>query len=703
MKRISYLFFLVFISLLCIQCVETDVQEDSLKAMYSANEYVGEASCISCHQEAYQDWKGSHHDWAMKLPSDTTVLGDFNNATFSAEGESYAFYKKDSLYFVKTGEEGFEKEYEIAYTFGVAPLQQYLIKFPKGQYQTLRATWDTDKKQWFNQYKNQEIAHEDWLHWTKGGQRWNTMCAECHSTNLEKNYNLAKDVFTTTYDNITVSCEACHGPGGAHLNWASGNSPKGDPMVQVVGANQITQLDQCAGCHARRVKLTEVMKTHLPFDDQFMLQTINSEYYHPDGQIKEEDYVMGSFVQSKMFHQGIKCSDCHNVHSMKLKLEGNALCMQCHEPNYDSKAHHFHQEKTGSAQCISCHMTGATFMGNDFRRDHSFRVPRPDQSIDHNTPNACTGCHEDKSDSWAADWIKNWYGPDRADHFSDYLLASSQPPYDEDTRQQVLTFINNLNYPAVSRATALEYYPILGDQQDFEMLITALKDSSALVRYNALTKFQLYPLDQKLSFSLTHMYDKTRLVRIGTAQLIAEMDLSQLEPAQRGQAQFVRNELIQMMRANADFPVGRLQLGDYYNKQKNYQQAIKEYEMALDMDSLLAPVYSNLAVVYSILGRNQEAYQTITTLIALEPEYARAYYLRGLLNHEMGNSEEAIDDLSNAIKYNPNDFRAHYNLANLYFTSSNLKRAEQVMVKGLRLQPQSEEGQYLLELIRSKK
>lgn len=703
MKRIYTLYSLVVISLLFIRCTAGELQQDVPNTAYGTNKYVGESSCIECHQQAYSDWKGSHHDWAMKLPSDTTVLGNFNNATFSSEGESYDFYKKDSLYFVKTGKEGAEKEYQIAYTFGVTPLQQYLIKFPNGQYQTLRATWDTDKKQWFNQYKGQEIPHDDWLHWTKGGQRWNTMCAECHSTNLEKNYNLAKDVFTTTYDNITVSCEACHGPGGAHLNWAADKNPKGSPMIQVVGVNQTTQLDQCAGCHARRVKLTEVMKPNRSFDDQFMLQTINSEYYHPDGQIKEEDYVMGSFVQSKMFHQDVKCSDCHNVHSMQLKLDGNALCMQCHEPNYNSEAHHFHKGETASAQCINCHMTGATFMGNDFRRDHSFRIPRPDQSIDYDTPNACTGCHKDKSDSWAADWVVKWYGADRPDHFSDHLLKASQPPYDDNTRQQVLAFINNLNYPAVARATALEYYPVYGDQKDFEMLILALKDSSALVKYNALTKFQLYPLDQKLSFALAHMDDTTRLVRIGTAQLIAEMDLSKLEPAQRGQAQLVRKELVEMMRANADFPVGRLQLGDYYNKQKNYQQAIKEYEMAITMDSLLTPVYSNLAVVYSILGRNQEAYQTITNLILLEPTYARAYYLRGLLNYEIGKMEEAIADLSNAIKYDPNDFRAYYNLANLYFTDANFFKAEKIMLMGLNLQPQSEEGQYLLELIRSKK
>ncbi len=697
------LFFLPVIGALLFCCNTKEKTDAFLASVYFKNEYVGEASCIKCHQQAYTDWKGSHHDWAMKLPNDTTVLGNFNNTTFTADGEIYTFYKKDSIYYVKTGAKGKEKEYKIAHTFGVTPLQQYLIKLPDGKMQTLRATWNTQKKVWFNQYAGQKIPANDWLHWSQGGQRWNTMCAECHSTNLKKNYNLTKDDFTTTYDNITVSCEACHGPAGSHLNWASEQNPTGNPQIKMVGTAQADQLNQCAGCHARRVKLTEVMKPGTSFDNQFMLQTITSEFYHPDGQIKEEDYVFGSFVQSKMFANGVKCSDCHNVHSNKLKFEGNALCMQCHKPNYNSAAHHFHKGETESTQCVSCHMAGAVFMGNDFRRDHSFRIPRPDQSVAFGTPNACTGCHKDKSDTWAASWINKWYGSERANHFSDYLLTASQPPYNDRTQAEVLQFINNLNYPAIARATALEYYPLNDTQQEFDMLLTALKDSSALVRYNALFKFQRYPLDQKVSFALQYMDDKTKLVRIGAAQLIAELDLAQLEPAQRGKAQATRNELLEMMRANADFPLGRLQLGDYYYKQQNIQRAIKEYEMALKMDSLLTPVYANLATAYSVVGDNAKALQTLSTLIAIEPTYARAFYLRGLLYYEIGNNKLAVESLEKAIELDASNFRAYYNLANLYLITNNAKKAEKMMQKGLQIQPQSQEGLQLLKLIQHRK
>ena len=703
MNKIKGLIFLILPTLLIISCNKQESSQTNTTEVYQVDEYVGEAACISCHEKEYADWQGSHHDWAMKLPNDSTVLGDFNNIEFKADGDSYLFHKDDSLYYVtEIDAKGNKQEYSIAYTFGVTPLQQYLIKFPDGKYQTLRATWDTEKKIWFNQYAGQEIPHDDWLHWTEGGQRWNTMCAECHSTNLEKKYNQGKDAFNTTYDIINVSCEACHGPGGDHMNWTYLGDPTTDPRIVSLGWERVEQFNQCAGCHARRVKLTEVMKPDVAFDDQFRLQTISDEYYHPDGQIREEDYVFGSFTQSKMFHNDVKCSNCHNVHSMELVYQGNLLCLQCHEVAYNTRDHHFHEMETKGAQCVECHMTGAVFMGNDFRRDHSFRVPRPDQSIEYGTPNACNGCHDDESNKWSADWIIKWYGEERLDHFSDHLLKASQPPYDDATRQQVVNFINNLNYPAISRATALEYYPLIGDEQDYKMLVAALKDSSALVRVNALNKFQLFPLDQRLGLALEHAKDSSRQVRIGAAQLMIEQDISQLPPVERGVSSQARNELEVMLRANADFPLGRLQLGDYYFRRNDLQRAMKEYEMALEMDSLLTPVYSNLATVYSIAGKNQEALSTLNALLTLEPEYGRGYYLRGLLQHEVGNSELAIKDMEKAMVLDSNNFRVFYNLANLYMTNGYLAKAEKTINKGLQLQPDSEDGKYLLRLIQSR-
>ena len=204
---------------LIISCKNDDYKIlDNDHELFGVNGYVGASTCIECHKEAYDNWIGSHHELAMQIANDSTVLGNFENVKVIIDGVKYFFYKEDSTFLVRIEEiDDSEKEYSISYTFGVVPLQQYLVAFENGKKQVLRATWDVLKKEWFHQYKGDSIEPQDWLHWTKGAQNWNTMCAECHSTNLEKNYNIDEDSFNTTYSEINVSCESCHGPGSEHV------------------------------------------------------------------------------------------------------------------------------------------------------------------------------------------------------------------------------------------------------------------------------------------------------------------------------------------------------------------------------------------------------------------------------------------------------------------------------------------------------
>ena len=311
------------------------------------NAYVGTSQCIECHTREFELWKNSHHDWAMRKPNDSTVLGDFNNALFTADGVAYRFRTEDDVFRVTVEDsDGTPEDFEIAYTFGAFPLQQYLVRFDDGKYQTLRASWDSAKNEWFHQSAGVEVDPTDWLHWKRGGQNWNTMCAECHSTNLRKNYDVERDAFNTTYSEINVACESCHGMGAHHVAWARDPGNDEDPAIDVHGIYQPQQINQCAVCHSRRTKVTANYEPGEAYHNQYILQTISSEYYYPDGQILEEDYVLGSFFQSKMYQQGVRCTDCHDPHSLQLRFEGNGLCMQCHEASYDSPQHHFHEQGT---------------------------------------------------------------------------------------------------------------------------------------------------------------------------------------------------------------------------------------------------------------------------------------------------------------------------------------------------------------------
>ncbi len=661
--------------------------------------YAGDQNCVSCHEKEYYLWKGSHHDLAMQVARDSTVLGDFNDKFIVLDRVSYHFFKKDHRFFVGIKEiDGTEKTYQIKYTFGFTPLQQYLVDFDKGRKQTLRVTWDTLKKRWFHQYKGDVIKPNDWLHWTKGAQNWNTMCAECHSTNLKKNYYVEKDSFHTTWSSINVSCEACHGPGEKHLQWAYGDQKSKDHHI-LNSTSKIQQINECAPCHSRRSKLTNNMTPGMKYEDQYMIQTLTSNLYFPDGQIMDEDYVVGSFLQSKMYHSSVKCTNCHDPHSMQLKFQGNTLCLQCHiKSDYDTPKHHFHKENTEESLCINCHMTGRYYMGNDFRRDHSFRIPRPDQSVEYHTPNACTGCHKDKTNKWAADKIVKWYGPNRRDHFSDILLLSTKYDLTNQEKEKINAFINNVKYPYISRATAIENMQITSND-DLLAILKTLNDSAALVRYKALQKFNILSPEERTSIALKHIRDSVKLVRVGAAQLLLDLDINSLQEPEKSDLLKAREDYLEMLHAGADFSTGRFQMGDYFMRTGNLKEALKNYKKAIEMDSLLFPVYGNLATTYSMISDNQNALKTLNTLIKLDPENARAFYLRALVNFEMENEEQAVADFKKATEINPNDSRSYYNLATYYYQNKIPLKALNNIRKALQIEPQNRDYKYLLALI----
>ena len=176
--------------------------------------YIGSEACAGCHSAEAASWKGSQHAGAMAKASDRTVLGRFEQTTFTYAGITSTFHKRDGRFYVRTdGGDGKLTDFEVGYTFGLYPLQQYLIPMPGGRLQALSIAWDARPKaaggqRWFHLYPNQPMPHTDPLHWTRHNQNWNYMCADCHSTNLRANYDLQSDCYATTWSEINVSCEA---------------------------------------------------------------------------------------------------------------------------------------------------------------------------------------------------------------------------------------------------------------------------------------------------------------------------------------------------------------------------------------------------------------------------------------------------------------------------------------------------------------
>ena len=398
--------------------------------------YVADAQCGDCHAKAAEAWRGSHHQRAMEIATAQTVLGDFANAKLTHRGATTAFTQRDGKYYITMeGRDGKPAEFEVKYTFGVAPLQQYLVAFPGGRLQAPTVAWDTEKKRWFALYPNDRHAPDDPLHSTGRYQNWNLMCSECHSTDLRRNYDAKADTYDTKWAEVNVGCQACHGPGSAHVAWAkaaAGKDAKGldartlGLVVDFRGNDSRYQVEACAPCHSRRQRLTDGELPGKPFLDNYHPALLREGLYYADGQQQDEVYVWGSFLQSRMYAQGVRCTDCHDPHGLGLKAKGNALCAQCHQPagnarfptlakkDYDTEAHHHHPPGSPGASCANCHMPAKNYMVIDARPDHSFRVPRPDLTVKIGTPNACNGCHDRKTPQWAADAVAQWYGPEPA-------------------------------------------------------------------------------------------------------------------------------------------------------------------------------------------------------------------------------------------------------------------------------------------------
>lgn len=690
LKQLNSVLLFAFILISCTS-KEKKPYTELTNEKHSSSTFVGKETCKSCHQEQFSDWQGSHHDLAMEIADSTSVLGNFNNSRFTHKSIKSQFFKKDGDFYVNTeGQDGNYKDFKIEYTFGVTPLQQYLIKFPNGEYQCLTSAWDSEKNKWFSLNSDVDINHGDWLHWTGGAMSWNTMCADCHSTNLQKNYDQKTDTYKTTFSEIDVSCEACHGPSSEHVSYYKNPNENIPPPTLYMDTSTSSKelVDKCARCHSRRSQITKGFDNKGGFLDHYSPSLLVDPLYELDGQIRDEVYVYGSFVQSKMYHNGVSCKDCHDVHSLKLKKKGNDLCLNCHTPNYNETSHHFHPKGSESAQCINCHMPGKIYMGNDFRRDHSFRVPRPDQTVAYGVPNACNGCHTDKSPEWANKAIESRFGKDRADHFSDHLLKGY---HGDISAFEVL--MSNTNYPDIARATGLNQYvnqPI--SQQQVIDLTKYLNDSSAIMRNETIQSLERIQFKELASNIEPLLKDSLRIVRISAAQYfnMLGIDLSSKE-----EYKLATKEFLERLNSNADFPAGQHQIGLYYQAKGKNELAINAYEKALAIDGYNNRSRMNLALMYYHNGRIEDAEKLYLKVVEQEPEFSYSYYMLGLLYNETGNFDKALKYLGKSTNKTPSNINSFYNYALMLQKNGDNKESLTAINQGLSIFPFNERLLYI--------
>jgi Flp pilus assembly protein TadD len=652
--------------------------------------FVGVRSCAECHAEQTRRWGGSHHDLAMQAPSGKTVLGDFDDARFTYEGVTTRFYRKDGRPFVRTdGPDGQMTDYPVAYAFGLTPLQQYLLELPGGRYQALSVAWDSRPKEqggqrWFHLYPGERVDYRDVLHWTKLSQSWNSQCAECHSTNLRKGYRLDEGRFLTTFSELNVSCEACHGQGSRHVDWARqararGQEPKGEPglivrfterrsrewqMDEKRGIAKPTkflatrfEVETCARCHARRGLLTEDYRPGRLLSDTHRPSLLEAGLYYADGQMRDEVYNWGSFLQSKMYAAGVTCSDCHDPHGLKVKVGADDVCSSCHQPErFASRKHHFHREKGKGASCVACHMRTETYMVVDPRHDHSIRAPRPDLTVAlgrENAPNACNDCHRDRSAQWAARAVRRWYpgGQQEKPHYA--LALHAGRTYQPAAEPLLLEVIRNPKQPGIVRATAVSLLPPHLGPESLPAIEKAARDPDPLVRLGVATTLEALPPRERVRIGVHLLWDPVRAVRVEAVPAFADVPDGELATEQ--QAAFARSldDFFLAQRSNAERPESHVNLGIVNSRRGRLAEARRDYDTALRLAPWFLPASVNLADLLRLQGRDDEGEGVLRRALQVEPSSASVHHALGLLLVRRKRSGEALAELARAAELDP--------------------------------------------------
>jgi len=628
--------------------------------------YAGSESCRECHAEEFTKWQHSHHGLAERKPSPELDGAAFTPAKTFTHGSQTSEARQDGAHYVMETP-GFENRrgpWTVERVIGHDPLRQFMVAGTGGRLHALENAWDPHKNEWFNIYGQEDRKPGEWGHWTGRGMVWNQMCASCHNTRLRKNYDAASDSYRTSMVEMSVGCEACHGPSKDHVTWQqSHRGQPGDPTLKKLSRDQY--LDTCGQCHARRSELTGDFVPGDSFWDHHHLTIVDqTDIYWPDGQVRDENYEFASFLSSRMHHAGVRCQDCHDMHSMKTLLPGNDLCIRCHTPSgYPNapvivpEAHSFHKADSTGNQCVNCHMPQTTYMQRHPRHDHGFTIPDPLLTKTLGIPNACNRCHTDKNATWAADAAAKWWGPKmerRTRQRAQTLAAASAGTNPNPVGLLALLSGDETPY---WKASALQFLDRWLSERYVQEAVTAqTKHASPLVRTAAAQALghaleagqtQLRPaLDSMLQ-------DPARAVRHAAAwALRAQLDLK--SPAGR--------DLTHYLQHNADQPTGQMQLGQFHWSRGDLAKARQHMETAVRWDPNSPPFHHDLAILHSTAGDTNAAIQSLLAASRLDPNEAQYHYELGLAWSEASQPEAAIHSLREAVRCQPGFSRAWYNL-----------------------------------------
>jgi predicted CXXCH cytochrome family protein len=609
---------------------------------------------------------------AKASPRSVADRSAFQNRTYREGNDDFRFYTRAQRLFVEITKAGNPPQHlPILYTFGVSPLQQYLVPIAGGKLQALTVAWDVGAKRWYSVRENTATGEASRsLHWNGRYQNWNAMCAECHATAVRKGYSARTDSYKTTWIAPNVGCQACHGPGAAHAREAAKGKPGAIIRYRTLSAAQ--SVDHCGTCHSRRASIGQQTELHPSFQlfDQYQPETLRERLFHADGQQLGEVFEYASFRQSRMYGAGVGCTDCHDSHTGKTRQTGNTLCTQCHSTagaprfpalqakNYDTPAHHLHANGTPAAQCVTCHMPTRTYMGIHERRDHSIRVPRPDLTTQIGVPNACTNaCHQERDAVWAAQQIRQ-HGGSRANqpHYGEAIAAARRGASTALPALQDL--VRSSETPAIVKATVIEELGRYGAAIETDMAA----DLDPAVRLATAEAGRQIVNPQTLPSLRPLLFDSAKAVRLGTARRLAGLPDDVLTSTEKTQLADSLTEYRSAQASMADFSAAWLNLAGLDLQLNNSQAAESHLAQALTRDPELSVARIELARLQVRYGKIDEAEHTLRNGLRLNPADPELLLSLALIRAQQGALEEATTLLENAYKIAPDHPRIKSNL-----------------------------------------
>lgn len=702
LMRIAAVTSFVVLLVVLFYCCTNDTAKHS--ASFS---YAGTEKCQSCHKKQFDLYLSSDHFHAMDSAQSRSVLGDFNNSFFVYYGDTSFFYRREGHYYIKTKDTtGIKKEFLVSFTFGWRPLQQYLVRFDDGRIQVLPFCWDTRPKEkggqrWFHIYNKENILPDDELFWMSYNQNWNYMCADCHTTNFAKSYQADENKFSSTWNENKVSCESCHGPASGHIEWAGKanaddktkgfsislatknirwkmDDTKGTALPEQVIHND-TLIETCSRCHARATRFTDEYHHGQSFLQSHIPATVNTDNYYIDGQIKDEDYEYGSFLQSKMYAAGVTCINCHEPHSMKLKAEGNKVCASCHSPaKFNTVQHTHHKENSTGSQCVNCHMPVTTYMVVDDRRDHSIRIPRPDLSIITGTPNACNKCHSEKSVKWAAESFVNYYGSLLPKEKTYGELMYNISKYITESEPSLYALLTSKKFPAVIKASAVERYNLFSSGRVTEQVLLLLRSDDPNLRLNALHAVTNFPPEKITAEVSPLLNDPVKAVRLEAVNVLSAFT-ERLNESMKSRFDAVLNEYLLVQKNLSHRPEGYLNRGIILAQTGKQQEAEQLYLKGIALFPKFIPFYANLADLYRSLNNEAMAKAYIDRGLQLQPGNADLHYALGLWYIRKSDEVNGMAELKKAAALNPSGAAVVYGYSVGLFSTGKPKEAVTVL------------------------